>query len=239
MTTLQDKVVVVFGAAGGMGRAIVADLAGAGAKLALADMNEAALTEVETHAAASAPQVLAQTVDSTQENQIAGFFSAAKDAFGHADALIYLPGLSIPAKIEGMAVEDFDRTFDVNVKGAFLAAKHFLGLVQPERGGQILLTSSMASKRANPNAPVYCAAKAAVTMLAQGLALQVKDKNVRVTTLLPGPTNTTGFWGTRPVPREKFMTTDDIAHMVRFILDLPEHIVMHEVDFESFTYFQQ
>lgn len=239
MTTLQDKVVVVFGAAGGMGRAIVADLAATGVKLALADMNGAALAETATQADADGADVLTHELDSTQEAPTAAFFAAVKQQFGHADVLLYLPGLSIPAKIEGMAVDDYDKTFDVNVKGAFLAAKHFLGLVQPERGGQILLTSSMASKRANPNAPVYCAAKAAVSMLAQGLALQVKDKNVRVTTLLPGPTNTTGFWGTRPVPREKFMTTDDIARMVRFILELPEHIVMHEVDFESFTYFKQ
>ncbi len=236
---LEGKVVVVVGAAGGMGRAIVADLAGAGARLALADMNEAALTEVELHAQAAGAEVEAMAVDSTREDQTAAFFAAVKAQFGYADALIYLPGLSIPAKIESMAVEDYDKTFDVNVKGAFLAAKHFLAIVQPERGGQILLTSSMASKRANPNAPVYCAAKAAVSMLAQGLALQAKDRNVRVTTLLPGPTNTTGFWGTRPVPREKFMTTDDITHMVRFILELPEHIVMHEVDFESFVYFKQ
>jgi NAD(P)-dependent dehydrogenase (short-subunit alcohol dehydrogenase family) len=239
MTELRDRVVIVFGAAGGMGRTIVADLAGAGAKLALADMNPAALDEVATLAQASVGPVPAKALDCTQEDQVAAFLAAVKAQYGGADALIYLPGLSIPAKIESMAVEDYDKIFDINVKGAFLAAKHFLAMADAARGGQILLISSMASKRANPNAPVYCAAKAAVSMLAQGLALQAKDKSVRVTTLLPGPTNTSGFWGTRPVPREKFMTTDDIAGMVHFILALPEHIVMHEVDFESFVYFKQ
>jgi NAD(P)-dependent dehydrogenase (short-subunit alcohol dehydrogenase family) len=239
MTSLKDRVVVIVGAAGGMGSAIVADLTGAGVRLALADVNQAALAAIESQAQAAGAQVLSRTLDSTAEDQIAAFFASVKAHFGGADALIYLPGLSIPAKIESMAVEDYDRTFDVNVKGAFLAAKHFMQIVQPERGGQILLTSSMASKRANPNAPVYCAAKASLSMLAQGLALQAKDKNVRVTTLLPGPTNTAAFWGARPVPREKFMTTDDIALVVRFILDLPDHVVMHEVDFESFIYFKQ
>lgn len=239
MTALNAKTIIVVGAAGGMGRAIVSDLAGAGARLALADMNQDALSEAAAQAKAAGAQVLAQELDSTAEEPTAAFFAAVKAAYGAADALVYLPGLSVPAKIESMAVADYDKTFDVNVKGAFLAAKHFLGIVDVEKGGQVLLTSSMASKRANPNAPVYCAAKAALSMMAQGLALQAKEKNVRVTTMLPGPTNTTGFWGTRPVPREKFMTTADIARMVRFTLELPEHIVMHEVDFESFIYFKQ
>lgn len=239
MTVLKERTIVVVGAAGGMGGAIVSDLAGAGVRLALADVNQDALTEVAAQAKAAGAQVLAQALDSTAEEATAAFFAAVKTAYGAADALVYLPGLSIPAKIESMAVADYDKTFDVNVKGAFLAAKHFLGIVDAARGGQVLLTSSMASKRANPNAPVYCAAKAALSMMAQGLALQAKEKNVRVTTMLPGPTNTTGFWGTRPVPRDKFMTTADIARMVRFILELPEHIVMHEVDFESFIYFKQ
>ena len=239
MTALSHRTIVIVGAAGGMGRAIASDLAAAGARLALADVNADALNEVAAAVTAAGAQALAQALDSTDETATASFFAAVKAGFGGADALVYLPGLSIPARIEAMAVADFDKTFDVNVKGAFLAAKHFLGIVDGEKGGQILLTSSMASKRANPNAPVYCAAKAAVSMLAQGLALQAKDKNVRVTTLLPVPTNTAGFWGSRPVPREKFMTTADIAGMVRFILELPEHIVMHEVDFESFIYFKQ
>jgi NADP-dependent 3-hydroxy acid dehydrogenase YdfG len=239
MTTVKDRVIVIFGAAGGMGSTIAADLAGAGARLGLADVNPAALAAVESQAKAAGAQVVAAALDSTHEDQVAAFFAAVKQRFGGADALIYLPGVSIPAKIESMAVADYDTIFDVNVKGGFVAAKHFLGVVDPAHSGQVLLTSSMASKRANPNAPVYCAAKAAVSMLAQGLALQAKDKNVRVTTLLPGPTNTAGFWGTRPVPREKFMTTADIASVVRFILELPEHIVMHEVDFESFIFFKQ
>ena len=239
MTALKDRVVVIFGAGGGMGSAITADLASSVGRLALADLDQAALSTVESQARTTGAQVLATALDSTQEEQVGAFLAAVKDRFGCADALIYLPGLSIPAKIESMAIADYDKTFDVNVKGAFLAAKHFLGVVDPGRDGQILLTSSMASKRANPSAPVYCAAKAAVSMLAQGLALQAKEKNVRVTTLLPGPTNTAGFWGSRPVPREKFMTTTDIARLVRFILELPAHIVMHEVDFESFIYFKQ
>ena len=133
---------------------------------------------------------------------------------------------------------DYKLILDVNLMGTFLCAKHFIPLVDPERGGQIINTASMASKRANPNAPVYCAAKAAVAMLSQGLALQLKEKSIRVSTLNPGPTNTVGFWGDRPVPRDKFLRPEDVAQVVRFILGQPPHVLVHEVCFESFEFFK-
>lgn len=235
MTNLQGKVVVVTGAAGGMGRAIVRMLVEAGAKLALADHDADGLKEVAEQSGA----VMSDIMDVTDETQVAAFFGKVKETYGHADVLVNLPGVSIPAKIAEMTVEDYDRIVDVNVKGSFLCAKYFVPLVDPEIGGQVLYTSSMAAGRANPNAPVYCAAKAAVSMLADGLALQVKDQNIRVTALRPGPTDTDGFWGDRPVPREKFMQTRDIAQVVRFILELPEHVVVHEIAFESFTFFKR
>jgi short-subunit dehydrogenase len=95
----------------------------------------------------------------------------------------------------------------------------------------------MAARRANPNAPVYCAAKAAVAMFSQGLALQAKERNVRVTTLMPGPTDT-AFWGNRQVPREKFLQVDDVVAAVRFVLSLPDRVVVHELAFESFAFFK-
>jgi len=73
-------------------------------------------------------------------------------------------------------------------------------------------------------------------MLSQGLALQAKAQNVRVTTLLPGPTDT-AFWGNRAVPREKFMQVDDVVAAVQFVLSLPSRVVVHELAFESFAFF--
>ena len=181
---------------------------------------------------------MAQATDVTDEEQVAAFFAAVKERFGRADVLINLPGLSKVAQIAEMALEDYQRILDVNLMGTFLCAKHFIPLVDPERGGQILNMASMASKRANPNAPVYCAAKAAVAMLSQGLALQLKERNIRVSTLNPGPTNTQGFWGDRPVPRDKFLSPGNVAQVVRFILSQPPHVLVHEVAFESFDFFK-
>lgn len=237
MGSLQDHVVIVVGATGGMGRAITTMLAQEGAKLALIGRNSAALDEVVSELGEG--DVVTAVADVTDDAQVSAAFSKVKAAYGHADVLINLPGLSIAARVEAMPLSDFDLIMDANLKGAFLVSKYFVPLVDESRNAQVIFASSMAARRANPNAPVYCAAKAAVTMFAEGFALQAVDHNIRVTGLRPGPTDTDGFWGDRPVPREKFLSTSDIADVVRFILTLPPHIVIHEIAFESFTFFKK
>lgn len=239
MFDLKDRVVVITGAAGGMGRALTAMCAEEGAKLALADLDAGGLAAVAQQAQDVEAEVVSQAGNITEEAQTAAFFGMIKDTFGRADVLINLPGISVASPVAEMTLDDYTRVIDANIKSAFLSSKHFIPLVDAERGGQIILASSMAARRANPNASVYCAAKAAVTMLAEGLALQLKAANVRVTGLRPGPTDTQGFWGDRPVPREKFMQTDDIATVVKFILTLPPHVVVHEIAFESFEFFKR
>lgn len=237
MAEIAGRVVVVTGAAGGMGRAIVSMLADEGARLALADLDSEGLEEIAAQVRDVGVEAVTDVMDITEQAQVERFLDQVGETYGRADALINLPGISVPAKIEEMAMEDFDTIIDVNVKGMFLSAKHFIPLVDSDKGGNIVVFSSMAAGRANPNAPVYCAAKAAVSMLSKGLALQVKEKNVRVSRILPGPTDTSGFWGDRPVPREKFMRAEQVADVVRFVLSLPSNVVLHEVAFESFEFF--
>jgi NADP-dependent 3-hydroxy acid dehydrogenase YdfG len=239
-TSMKDRIVVITGAAGGFGRALVDVLAPQGACLALADLSAEALQDLSARASElGASQVVTGVVDVTDEPSTAAFFTQVKEAYGHADALVNLPGMSIASPVAQMPVESYDKIIDVNLKGLFLAAKHFIPLTEPERAPLIAFISSQAATRPNPNAPVYCAAKAAVSIFGQGLALQVMQQDIRVTAIKPGPVNTTGFWGDRPVPREKFMQASDVAEVIDFVLTMPGHLVMHEVSFESFAFFKK
>lgn len=239
MSTLQESRIIITGAAGGFGSAIVRRLARHHCRLALGGRDLTAVENIATEARTLGATALAAQLDVTDESSVRAFFGVVHTEFGGADVLINLPGLSGTARIAEMPVESYDEIVDVNLKGTFLAAKHFMPLADPARAPQLLLISSMAANRANPNAPVYCAAKAAVAMLAEALALQTAKNNLRVTTLKPGPVNTNGFWRNRPVPREKFMQPDDVAQVVEFVLTLPSHIVMHEIAFESFDFFKK
>lgn len=240
MNTLKNKNIIIMGANGGFGQAVAQKLAGHEANLALADLSEEAMTPLAKSCADSgAPKVTTASVNVTDESSVKTFFEKVRSELGGADILLYLPGLSVASPVTDMAESDYDKIVDVNLKGLFFAAKHFVPLTTPERAPLLSFISSQAATRANPNAPVYCAAKAAVSMLGQGLALQLMQKDIRVTAFKPGPVNTQGFWGDRPVPREKFMQVEDVAKVIEFTFCLPDHVVMHEVSFESFAFFKK
>lgn len=227
MYAIQDRVFVLTGGSGGMGRAICKELAERGGKLAICSNDEAGLN------AMTVPEgSLRAVVDVTREDEVAAFFDKVRETFGGADALLNLAGLSIPAPVATMSEADYDIVMDVNVKGTMLASKHFLALSRPN--AQILSIGSMAALRANNSSPVYCAAKAAVNMLDSCLQLQTLDKDVRVTTLNPGGADTP-FWGARSVAREKLLKAEDVARVALFVLESDPHIAFHEINFESFA----
>ncbi len=234
-TTLAGQVILVTGVTGGIGSATAHRLAEAGASLALAGRDA---TRVQRFAEQLNGPHLPLAFDVTDERAVSDAMDRAAAHFGRLDTLINVPGLSVPAKLVEMDVDDFDRTFDVNVKGMFLCSKHFIRQVDAQRGGLIVNISSVAGKAANPNAPAYCAAKAAMNMLANGLALQTREANVRISIISPGAVSTKGFWGDRPVPHEKFLKPGDVAEIIAGVLALPRHIVVHDVVFESWEFFK-
>lgn len=232
MRSLQNLVVIITGACGGMGRVIAPMLLAQGAKLALCDSNGDALMQMARELSGD---VMTHAVDITREDEVQGFLAGVQRAHGGADILLNLAGVSIPAQIGEMEETDYDTVMDVNVKGAFLMSKHFLSIARA--GGQVIHLGSMAALRVNANAPVYCTAKAAVNMFAQGLALQAAKQGVRVTTLNPGGADTP-FWGDRKVAREKLLKPEDIAYVMLFVMQADERLAFHQINFESFLSMQ-
>lgn len=226
---IANRVFVITGASGGMGSTISKMLAKEGARLALTSNDAAAMDALKQELPADA---YTEILDITDEAQVAAFFDKVKALFGGADALLNLAGLSIPAQIPEMAEKDYDLTMDVNLKGTFLASKHFAAMARPN--AQIINIGSMAALRANGNAPLYCTAKAAVNMFGSGLQIQLAKQDIRVTTLNPGGADTP-FWGNRKVAREKLLQAADVCDVMRFVLTSDPRIAFHELNFESFA----
>lgn len=226
---IANRVFVITGASGGMGSTISKMLAKEGAKLALTSNDAAAMDALKQELPADA---YTEILDITDEARVAAFFGKVKALFGGADALLNLAGLSIPAQISEMAEKDYDLTMDVNLKGTFLASKHFAAIARPN--AQIINIGSMAALRANGNAPLYCTAKAAVNMFSSGLQIQLAKQDIRVTTLNPGGADTP-FWGNRKVAREKLLQAADVCDVMRFVLTSDPRIAFHELNFESFA----
>ncbi len=232
MKKLSGEVLVLIGSTSGIGAAILEEIKDESVSLALTSTRKDAL-EMQVQAEKSRGRaVFGRVVDATDENAVAEFLSQAKSELGKLDVLINLAGLSIPMKVQDLPAEKFQAMMDVNVAGTFYATRHFLNLVDSNNGGQIINFSSVASKRANGNAPLYCASKAAVTMLSQATQINAKDLKVRVTNVCPGAVDSP-FWGDRQVPRETFLTTADVAEVVHFLLTRESRVVIRDIEFES------
>ena len=233
MKKLNDEAIMVVGSTGGIGSAILEELASERVRLALGSSKADRLREQADSERSRGRTVYARELDATDEESVASFIRAATAELGHIDVLINLAGMSVPGKVQDMETVSFDRMLDLNVKATFLTSKHYLQVVDPDRGGRILNFSSAAAKRANATAPLYCVSKAAVTMLSAATQLNAVEKNVQVTNVSPAAVDSP-FWGDRQVPRETFLTTQDVAEVVHFILTRNDYVVVKDIDFESF-----
>lgn len=235
MNSIAEKIILVTGATGGIGGATARQLSGLGARLVISGRDAGKLADLEKQLDG---EVLPVTADATDEAQVEAAYRSAIERYGRLDTLINVPGTSTPAQVAEMDTADFDRLLAVNVKSMFLFSKHFLRQVDPQRGGLIVSISSVAARSANAAAPVYCAAKAALNMLSDGIQLQGKKNNVRTSLVSPGAVSTPGFWADRPVPHEQFLRPEDVADVVAFVVGQPEHVVMHDVVFEPWKFYK-
>jgi len=186
---LAGKSVVVTGAAGGIGAALCRRLTEEGARVVASDVDGAG---AEALAKELGPEAVAVQADvSTPEGAEAGV-RAAVDAFGRLDLFAANAGVeSLVKPVAEFDLDDYEKVFRVNVRGAFLsgqaAVRQFLAQGD---GGGLLFTASIAALMGTPGTSVYNASKHAVHGLARCLALEVGALGIRVNTLAPGVVET-------------------------------------------------
>ena len=103
--------------------------------------------------------------------------------------------------------------------------------------GHIINISSPAGIQSNPVAPIYCTSKFALEGYTEGLRMQIKEekKNIRVANVRPGGVDT-NYWGVRDIPRDKFMTSEEMALVLKFVIDFPEKSNVVDITMESVRY---
>ena len=194
---VADKIAVVVGggqAPGetiGNGRATAVLLAREGARVLVVDRSLASAEETVAMIHGERGQASAFAADVTDEAAVQAMIAAAVERYGRIDLLHNNVGASIAlgdAPADTLTVEAFDRSFAVNLKTAWLAAKHALPVLR-ERGGSIVNISSLAALEAYPLLG-YKSMKAAVVALTQNLAAANARYGVRVNVILPGLMNT-------------------------------------------------
>ncbi len=184
MGSLDGKVCLVTGGAGSIGLATARLFLDEGASVMLVDRDAAGLKRA---AAALAGRCLAtRTADVTLAADVVGYVQATVERFGRIDVLFSNAGtFGVAAPIESYPDDVFELVYAVNVRGAFLACKHAVPVMND--GGSIVITSSVAATRGDPGVHAYITAKHAQVGLMRCLARELAPRRIRVNTIHPGP----------------------------------------------------
>jgi len=196
MYDLTGKVAVITGAASGMGRAAAILFARQGAHVVLADLNQKGGDEAAALASESGNRCVFQRTDVAEEADVKALIDRAVRDFGKLDIVFNNAGIGgAVGPLEEIAVEDWDRTQAVCLRGVFLGIKHAIGPMRANGGGAIVSTASIAGIDGYAHLHAYCAAKAGVVNLTRSAALQLAADFIRVNCIAPGGVSTPIVWG--------------------------------------------
>ena len=221
----QDKVVIVTGAAGGIGAATALRFAAEGAALVLVDLSAAAArreTVMEACRADGATDVLALDCDVSREDDVAAVVDAAMARFGHLDVVVNVAGYMAFKLIQDFSGDEWRRLMDVNFMGAVYFTQAALRVMQP--GGAIVNVSSIHAFQTTVRVAPYAAAKAALASLTRSTAIEGKALGIRANAVAPGAIDTPMFWtspniasGEEKVPDNMLGQPESIAAVVAFL----------------------
>jgi meso-butanediol dehydrogenase / (S,S)-butanediol dehydrogenase / diacetyl reductase len=183
---LRDKAAVITGASTGIGRASALRFAAEGARLILADLQQAdgeALAR-EIEAAGGVATFVRADVAQRAENE--RIIAGCVDRFGRLDVLFCNAGITLPKLLTETTDEEMDRLLAVNLEGPIHAARAAIPVMLAGGGGSILFNASKTGLVAQRDSPVYCASKGGLVLMAKALALDYATRGIRVNALCPG-----------------------------------------------------
>lgn len=184
---LQGQVVLVTGAAQGLGRAIAEACAAHGADLVLADRDEVTLADTARVLRGQGAEVLALTVDVADPAALQRLSDHAWDWRGRIDTLVCNAGIQGPAgPLADITEDDWQRVMDINLRSAVRLCNALAPRMAGQGGGSLVLMASLAALRGNRSIGLYGLSKAALAQLARNLAVEWGPHNLRANAIAPG-----------------------------------------------------
>ncbi|KWN14673.1 short-chain dehydrogenase [Burkholderia territorii] len=230
----EGKVILVSGAAGGVGSAVARLLHGSAARLALTSTHAQRLSALASELHAQA--ILA---DITQVADCQRIVNETLDQYGRLDALVNCAGVWTEGDSDRVTEDDWDRCIDVNLKGAFFLCTRAIPALKITRG-VIINVGSDAGIAGNARCAVYCASKGGLVLMGKALALELASFGIRVNTVCPSDIATpmlyrqadcfgdgdpqgylTKLLSRYPQHPPRFITPDEVASLIGFLLTAP------------------
>ena len=229
----KGKVVVITGAAQGIGKQIALDFAKFGAIVCIIDVNQEALSLAEQELSAHS-KITAFTVDVADFTKAQEAFDKIIDKHGKIDILINNAGITRDSLVLRLKEEDWDKVLTVNLKSVFNCSKASLKFMVRQRRGKIINISSVIALMGNPGQANYGASKAAIIGFTKSLAKEVASRNICVNAVAPGyirtaMTDRLSEEAKRAmldiIPLKRFGEASDVSGVVLFLAsDLSDYI---------------
>ncbi|MFF7734521.1 SDR family oxidoreductase [Streptomyces sp. NPDC007984] len=232
MHGLKDRIVLVAGAATGLGAASARRLAGDGARVVVGDLNREGAEETAAGIRAEGGEAVAVEFDISDDASVERLVSAAAQTYGGLDAVHVNAGDMDSVRRDSDVVDIdlavWDRTVAVNLRGHMLVSRHAVPALLARGGGAIVYTSSIASFTGEPKRPAYAVTKAGINALARHVASRWGKEGIRANAVTPGLILTREIEeGASPEMLKAMLTrtrstrhgrAEDIAGMVSYLL---------------------
>jgi NADP-dependent 3-hydroxy acid dehydrogenase YdfG len=222
---LRDKVALITGASAGIGQACARALAREGAKLVLTARRRERLEQLVAEAKQLGSGGVFVVGDAREEGTARRAVEEAVSAYGRVDILINNAGVGNYKDLVDTSAEEYDEMMDSNVRSTFLFTRHAVPVMIGQRGGLVLMISSMAGVYGFPGEAVYCATKFAQVGFAQALDKELRPHGIKVGAICPGGVKTEFAVGKgrteEGVEQSDMLEAEDVARAVVFACTQP------------------
>jgi NADP-dependent 3-hydroxy acid dehydrogenase YdfG len=224
---------IVTGAGRGIGEGCASTLAGHGARVLLADLDEALLAETAARIGAAAGEVVAKVTDVRDWPSVEAAAEACVEEFGTIDFVVANAGIGDYSSLSTGDPEQWRRVVETNFLGVLHTVRAVFPRMKERGGGHVVLMASIAGRQTWVGEPVYIATKWAVVGLGWALRKEALEHNVRVTMIEPGMVDTPLVRSTEEgrgeLERFAALQVDDVARAVAFALAQPETVAVSEM----------
>jgi 3-oxoacyl-[acyl-carrier protein] reductase len=220
LNTFKGKVALVTGAGRGIGKAVALSLAQLGCRVILAARSREQLEEVHREIRDRGGEALVVAADLTRDEDIQHLVESSR-SWGTVDILINNAGWGKRAPVVKGDVEDWDRTFRVNLRAPMILAKMLLPSMLEKGEGAVINIGSVSGKTGEANGAAYAASKFGLIGFTQSLYEEVREHGIKVAVILPGFVDTPLIPPNRQLDRSKMIQADDIAQAVHYVLTSP------------------